>query len=95
MTGKETNMFCNGGVGVDDSIMKGQVGGRQFNSIPSKREKGLSGVLVWRSELVKHHSANWREEENYCYIVCKAVLPAHIALAFAALLRYACFPVSR
>ena len=44
MTGKETNMFCNGGVGVDDSIMEGQVGGRRFNSIPQQSSKGKSNV---------------------------------------------------
>ena len=56
--------------GVDDSIMEGQVGGRQFNPIPSKREKGLSGVLVWRPELVKHHSANWGRKKRTTVTLC-------------------------
>ena len=38
---------------------------------PSKREKGRSGVLVFRSELDKHHSANCM---GRCW--CKEV-PAH------------------
>ena len=47
---------------------------------PSKREKGLSGVLVWRSELVKHHSANWGRRKRASVTLCARQLLQHTLL---------------